>query len=373
MSALQVVLSLGPGGTERLVIEIAKRTAPVLGAAVCCLDEPGAWAAELSDRGIVVEALHRTPGFHPGLGLRIAEVAARHGARVLHCHHYSPYVYGQIAALRRPGLRVVFTEHGRLSDAPPSAKRRIANLVLGRLPARIYAVSRHLRRHMVAEGFPPHRVGVVYNGIDVGPPPAPEDRAEARRLLSVPGDRFLVGTVGRLDPVKDLAMLIAAVAALRRDVPAAELVVVGDGPERERLAEAARAAGVAGAVRFTGHRGDVRRLLPALDIYANSSTHEGVSLTILEAMAAGLPVVATAVGGNPEVVRDGETGVLVPARAPDALARAARDLAAAPAARRALGEAGRRRVETAFTIDRMVADYVRAYGLAGDRARGEAA
>ncbi len=177
----------------------------------------------------------------------------------------------------------------------------------------------------------------------------------------MPPDRFVVGTVARLDPVKDLRTLLEAFAALRRAGPGALLAIAGDGPERGRLADAARHGGAADAVRFVGHRGDARRLLPGLVVYANSSTSEGVALTILEAMAAGRAVVATRVGGTPEVVVDGETGLLVPARSPAALAAALGALAADRDRTAARGAAGRRRLERRFTVARMVAAYERIY------------
>src|SRR4051812_16774442 len=122
---LQVVLTLAPGGTERLVIQIVQQLSERFDMAVCCLDEPGAWADDLSRGGVPVTALHRAPGFHPSIAWRIAALARRHRASVLHCHHYSPFVYGRLAAMLVPGTRVVFTEHGRLSDAAPSGKRRV--------------------------------------------------------------------------------------------------------------------------------------------------------------------------------------------------------------------------------------------------------
>jgi glycosyltransferase involved in cell wall biosynthesis len=161
--------------------------------------------------------------------------------------------------------------------------------------------------------------------------------------------------------VKDLGTLTAAVAVLRRQRPDVRLVVVGDGPERDALEACARELGLGESVRFAGIRRDARRLLAGFDIYANTSIHEGVSLTILEAMAAGLPVVATAAGGNPEVVVDGETGLVVPVRAAEAVTGALARLAADPALARRLGTAGRRRLEERFSIDRMVAEYVQVY------------
>ena len=138
-------------------------------------------------------------------------------------------------------------------------------------------------------------------------------------------------------------------------------MIVGDGPEQELLQRTARELGAGDRVRFFGYSAQVRALLPGFDIYANSSVSEGVSLTILEAMAAALPVVATRVGGTPEVVIEGTTGRMVGARAPAEMAAALTGLATSPAERLALGRAGRGRVESAFTIDRMVDDYAREY------------
>lgn len=356
---LQVVLALHPGGTERLVVELVRRCAPDIATAVCCLDERGAWGDALRRDGFDVAALGRTPGFHPALALKVARAAAGHGATVLHCHHYSPFVYAWLAWLRLPSVRIVFTEHGRLSDAPPSRKRLIANQVLSRGPHQVFTVSAELKEHIVAEGFPATKVGVIYNGIDIGPLPSANDRRRVRASLALPDDVFVVGTVARLDPVKNLDVLVEAVASLNGRRPAT-LLVIGDGETRTRLESAADRAGAAGAIRFLGHRDDARDLLAGCDAYANSSISEGVSLTILEAMAAGLPVVATRVGGTPEVV-DETCARLVPSRNPDAMTAALAELADAPDLRRALGRGGRMRVETRFALDRMVREYRDAY------------
>ncbi len=211
---LQVVLSLNAGGTERLVVELVRRLQQDIPMAVCCLDEPGIWASELTSAGVPVDALHRGPGFVPQLGHAIAQLAARHGAAVAHCHHYSPFIYGGLARLWRPRMRMVYTEHGRLSDAPPSAKRRLANTVFGKLATAVFAVSEELRQHMVEEGFSERTTAVIYNGIDVGPLPGVRQRDAIRQELGVAEDTLVVGTIARLDPVKDLGTLIKAIALL---------------------------------------------------------------------------------------------------------------------------------------------------------------
>ena len=352
---LQVVLSLNPGGTERLVLELSKRLGADVCPAVCCLDEPGAWASELSEHRIDVQTLHRRPGFHTALGGAIARIASKYSANVMHCHHYSPFVYGCLARLWKPSVRVVFTEHGRLSDAKPSRRRAVANQFFSRIPAASFAVSRDLRDHLIEEGFPARSIDVIYNGIALGSIPSTLERQNMRSQLGVGDETFVVGTVARLDPVKDLGTLIRAFSSVR-NVPDAVLLIVGDGSERMALESLAASLGVGERTRFLGQRNDARTWLAACDAYVNSSISEGVSLTILEAMAAGLAVVATRVGGTPEVVTE-ECARLVPARDPQQLADALQALASDAEGRARLGIAGRRRAEERFSLDRMVREY----------------
>ncbi|MDO8835672.1 MAG: glycosyltransferase [Vicinamibacterales bacterium] len=370
LRVMHVVLSLSPGGAERLVVELSTRLHRDLPAGVCCLDEPGAWAADVLAAGIPVTVLGRQPGFHPGLGLRLAAEARRQGAGVLHCHQYTPFVYGSLAGLRSPRLRLVFTEHGRLAGAVPSAKRRVVNSVLSLRAERIVAVSEELRQFMLQEGFPAARVDVIHNGIDPGPEVSPDGRAQARGLLGLAPHTPVIGTVARLDTVKRLDILVDALAVVRYELPSAHLVIVGDGPERQRLEGLVDERGLRGGVTLTGARHDARALVPAFDVFANTSDSEGVSLTILEAMAASRPVIATRVGGTPEVLTP-HTGVLVPPGDSRAAAGAVAALLRDPAARQALGDAARQRVVEHFSFARMAQRYLEAYrGVGGKQEAG---
>lgn len=299
------------------------------------------------------------------LGAHIASLARRQRADVLHCHHYTPFVYGALAAWQRPWPAVLFTEHGRLTNAPPSRKRRTANRLLARIPKNVYAVSGDLARHVSAEGFA--TVDVVHNGIDPGAEPTAASRAHARRTLGIDPTAFVVATVARIDPVKDLTTLVRAFGHVEATVSNARLVIVGDGPDRAGVEALANQLGIADRIVITGVRSDARELIHAADVYVNSSITEGISLTILEAMAAKLPVVATRVGGTPEIIADETCGVLVASGDPAGLAGAICRLEAAPAWRVALGETARARVCASFALDRMVNTYAEAYERAGAR------
>lgn len=362
---LHVILSLQPGGAERLVIELCQRLAGEVRSAVCCLDEAGAWAAELSDAGIEVITLGRRPGFRPSLARRVARIASGLNARVLHCHQYSAFVYGTLAQVARPGLRVIVTEHGRLDAAPAGRRRQVANRLLNLLPGQVFAVSTELRARLIEEGFPAGRVHVTHNGVDPGPEASRERRARARNSLGLDGNELVIGAAGRLHKVKDYATLISALGALRRQGVPARLVILGDGPDKEELAGCVRARGLDEVVLLPGYRADVRDLLPAFDVFVNSSVYEGVSLTLLEAMAASLPVIATRVGGTPEVVDDGVTGLLIPPASATALEGAARSLLSNVRQREIFGRNGRARVVRHFGLDAMVRQYADVYRQLG--------
>jgi glycosyltransferase involved in cell wall biosynthesis len=222
---------------------------------------------------------------------------------------------------------------------------------------------------MAAEGFRRDGIDVVYNGIEPGPPDNTLARQERRAQLGISAEQFVVGTVARLDAVKDLGTLLQA-AALMRAESAIHVVIIGDGPERTALEHESEKLDLGNRVRFLGRRDDAREWLWACDAYVNCSISEGVSLTILEAMAASLPIVATRVGGTPEVV-DETCARLVPARNPTAVAEAIVAFFHDPNGRQSFGRRARQRLEERFTIDRMVNEYASTYqcATAGRRRR----
>jgi glycosyltransferase involved in cell wall biosynthesis len=238
----------------------------------------------------------------------------------------------------------------------------LANRLLLSRRDRVVGVGAAVRQALIAnEGLPARRVEVLYNGIDVDAFAAAPDRAAARRELGVGLDDFVLLQVARLDYLKDHATAVRTLARVVKQVPRARLVLVGDGPERPGIENLIRELNVGDAVRFLGLRKDVDRLLHGADLFLLTSVSEGIPLTVIEAMAAGLPVVATDVGGLREVVADGLTGLLAPAKGDAGLAACVARLAGDAELRRAMGAAGRARAKDHFDEPRMAAEYGRIY------------
>jgi L-malate glycosyltransferase len=282
---------------------------------------------------------------------------------LIHAHQYSPFFYAAMGRWAAGRIPVLFTEHGRCHPDFPRRKRIVANrLLLGR-GDRVLAVGRAVRGALIAnEGIPAERIEVIYNGIDLEAYRDGQSQREAtRRQLGLADDDVAVIQVARLDSLKDHPTAVAAMAELAPGHPRARLLIVGEGAERARIEAAVRERGVSGSVRLVGLRTDVPRLLSAADVFLLTSISEGIPLTLIEAMAAGLPCVSTRVGGIPEVVVDGETGVLAEPSKPESVAAALGKLVADASLRRRLGEAGRGRALRLFDDQAMHAAYDRIY------------
>lgn len=356
---------MGIGGTERVVRDLARyfndegfRTS------VVCLDTLGEFGEELRAAGVATPVLGRRPGVDLAVARRLARLCRDERIDVIHAHQYTPYFYAALACVLAPPLKVIFTEHGRFEPDIAGLRRVVCNQLLRPVTSAYTAVSEFTRVRLVrVERMPRARIVVIYNGVDVeGADRAPEP-ATARAALGIDPAVPIVLSVGRLDRVKDFGTLVEAMAKVVIDVPEALLLVAGDGDAgyRDELRGQAETLGIAAHVRFLGSRRDVPTLLAACDAFALTSITEATSMTILEAMAAGRPVVATHVGGNPELVVPGSTGVLVPVGDSGAVAEALADLLGDPAKAAVLGAAGRRRVVERFTRTAAFAAYADLY------------
>jgi glycosyltransferase involved in cell wall biosynthesis len=242
---------------------------------------------------------------------------------LLHLQGHGARLFGRLAArvTGRPAIVHVHADYRRMPKGYPWYVRA-ADRTCARLAARVFLVAEALRPFAVQDmGLGSRPIEIWHNPVDRRRfhPPSPDQRAESRAALGLRSETPVAITVGRLDRLKGVDLQVAAWADVGRAVPGATLLVIGEGPERSGLERAAAALG--GAIRFLGFREDVERLLWAADVAVLSSRQEALSLAAVEAMAAGLPVVATDVGGSPEVVRNGITGLIVPPEDVGALAQ----------------------------------------------------
>ncbi|HUE73638.1 MAG TPA: GT4 family glycosyltransferase PelF [Pirellulaceae bacterium] len=361
----QLVHTLNVGGAELLARQFAEAARDRYRFVFVCLDAPGVMAEELAAQGYAIEVIGRKAGFDLACAWRLGRVLRRHGVELVHAHQYAPFFYAMLA--RMMGMRhlpIIFTEHGRDYPDYPRLKRKVANRLLLRRCDRVVAVGNCVRDALIQnEGLPPDRVEVIYNGVDISRyDPQRPLRDAVRKELGYDQGEILIMQVARLNRLKDHPTALRAMARLAKDCPQARLVLVGDGEERPALEKLTDELGLRGVVRFLGTRSDVARLLQAADIFLLSSISEGIPLTIIEAMATGLPCVATDVGGIAEVIIDGETGRLADARDADALADRLRALIGEPERARRMGAAGCIRAEGHFSDAAMHASYGKIYG-----------
>ncbi len=381
---LFVALSLDVGGAERhlssVLPELAQRGWPV---SLYCMNRLGAFAAEVGAAGVEVigPPVEREPGVQ-GTGRRLYGTA-RAGARLV----------GVIRRLK-PAIAHLFLPEAYLIGAPMALLQRVPVCVMSRRGLNLYqrnwpgaasierrlhprmsavlANSRRVADDLEAEGCRPDQIGLIYNGVALAGLGEPIDRVAVRRSLGIAPDALVAIVVANLIHYKGHADVLDALARIRDRLPEAmQLVCIGrDEGARAGLEQKARVLGLIGMVSFLGMRRDVPELLAAADLSILASHEEGFSNAVIEAMAAGLPLVVTDVGGNAEAVADGETGFVVPPRSPVPLSEAILKLVAEPGLRLRFGAAGQRRVRERFSLAASVDRYETVYRglLTGRRA-----
>lgn len=351
IKVLHIVLGLQVGGLEKFVLDLIDNYPADMQVVIVCLEGNGELGQQRDD--LEIYEIHKSSGLSLNAIWQLFSLARHCKIDLIHTHNPAPHFYGALAGslLRIP---VVHTKHGR--NYPADKKKVWQNRFSSFLTNRIVAVSRDAAEVCLSvEKIPASKVSVILNGIDTTKF-HPKEKIHAAK----PG-KVLVGIVARLSVEKDHQTLLLACKLLAEDITGFHLNIIGDGPLRESLEKMVRQLGIESVISFCGMRHDVPEQLRDLDIFVLSSTTEGISLTLLEAMATGLPIVATNVGGNPEVVVDGETGFIVPSKNPRELADKLLRLIADEDLRRQMGERGRKRVEEHFGIKETVRQYQELY------------
>ena len=353
-----VLLSLDPGGLENGVVNVINRLDEGrFLSSVTCLKHSGPFAARIKRSDVEVHAMGLTGGNDLALPLRLARLFRRTGTDIVHTRNAESFYYGFVAA-KLAGVRaLVHSEHGRI--LPDTPRRMHVQRWMLRFTNASFAVSEQLRRDMVQHvGVSPRRMEVIYNGVDVERFEQLK-RSEARKLLGAADGEIMIGSVGRLVAVKNYELLVRAYGRLA--ATGTRLVFIGEGQERPKLEAAAAACGASARVVLLGHREDVAHLLPGLDIFVLPSLSEGMSNTLLEAMAAGVAVVASDVGGNGEIIVDKETGLLFASGDEAGLHDRLATLLADPGRRAQLAQAGKSRAIGTFSMGAMVRGYESLY------------
>ncbi|RIL04734.1 hypothetical protein DCC79_16495 [bacterium] len=309
------------------------------------------WIQAARDAGLDAGQVIDPGPFSLGVVRRVARRIGASGADVLHTHDYKTNILGGLAA-RRPdrSLPWVATVHLHTDTTRRLRVYRTLDLFLLRLADRVVTVSRDQCHMLLRRGVDRRRIALIPTVIDSGAFAARMgDAAASRSALGLPGDAAVITLIGRLTPQKGVEDLLDAARLVCDARPEARFLIAGHGPLREDLEARAAGLGLNGAVRFLGYCADIPPLLAASDIVVLPSRAEGLPLVLLEALAAGRPVVASRVGGIPDVVRDNETGLLVPPNAPDRVADGLLDLLAHPDRAQAMGLAGRSLVRRQFS------------------------
>lgn len=362
LKILHITFDMGFGGTEQVIRQlISQLDADRFQNHIACIDgRIGALGKLLEEQGIPLYAHPRRPGLDFKLIGWLRKLIKEHGFDVVHCHQYSPYSYGWFAHWGT-GARLVFTEHGRFHPDRHRKKARWLNPLMARTTSHLVAISGATRDALVEyEYLPANRIDVIYNGIK-GLQADPEKQRTLRAELSVKDSDTIIGTVARLDAVKNQALMLKATRQLVDAGYPIKLLLVGDGPEREALEAQCESLGLQERVIFTGFQTAPGDYLSLMDIFLLPSFTEGTSMTLLEAMSLGIPAVATRVGGTPEIVVHGETGLLVNSDDLPAFKQVIEQLLNDKPLFDQMSKAAKQRFETTFTAQAMAEQYEHLY------------
>jgi glycosyltransferase involved in cell wall biosynthesis len=355
--------SIAIGGAEKLVVDLAEsldpsrfRTTVCLTRAITTYDRANqslSWRRrdQLRAAGVEVLELGRRSRANATAWARLLRFMHTEDVAVIHAHKFGSNFWGAVTgALGR--TPVVLAHEHSWSFEGQQMRQLVDRLVISRLADAVIAVSRADRQRMIdVVGIPPERIVFIPNGI---PAPVRGDPHAVRRSTGISETAPVLVSVGNLLPAKAYDVMLQALALVRPSFPEVRLLVAG-GRDPRQLQRLAAQLGIEDAVTFLGLRTDIPDVLAAANIAVSSSDHEGSPLAAMEYLGAGLPVIATAVGGMPDLITSGETGILVQRRDPSALASAIQQLLANPDQARAMGEQGRIRQRRDFSLDAMVA------------------
>ncbi|MDI6780493.1 MAG: glycosyltransferase [bacterium] len=366
INVVHLVYSLDPGGLENGVVNIVNgMDMECFNPMICCLKSGGILKERVKSSIEVIE-VDKKGKQELGVLFRLKKIFKDRDVHVVHTHNWGTCCEGVIGARLAsvPVPVVIHQEHGTFVDSVGSKKRRIwGERIVLRYADQVMTLSEDLKEKMIKIlGIPGEKIKVILNGVDIEKFSfLAEKRTRKRQELGIAEDRLVVGTVGRLEAVKNQRMLIQAMPELLKKFPDVMTVIIGDGILKAELINMAKELGLSEHILFPGVRNDVAEILSAMDLFIISSLTEGICNAILEAMSCGLPVIATDVGGNPEIVLDGKTGLLVALSDMVGFVAAIEDLLGNKEKRKEYGRNGQEMVEQRFSLQRMVREYESLY------------
>jgi sugar transferase (PEP-CTERM/EpsH1 system associated) len=361
---MHVVHSLQTGGMENGVVNLINRMDwERFRHSICCISTSGEMEKRILRNDVRVFEMKKGDGNSFTLPMRLAALFRRERVDIVHTRNWGT-VDGILGARMALITKVVHGEHGREANDPDglNKKRNFLRRALGPFVNRYIAVSRDLEQWLVnVVGIKKNKVATIINGVDTDVFIPAENKSKSKIALGLLPEEIIIGAVGRLDPVKDYTTLINAFASLYNSYKNIKLMIVGNGPEENNLRKCVEHAGIKDRVSFLGRKDNIHELLRAMDIFVLPSLAEGISNTILEAFASGLPVIATNVGGNPELIKDKYTGFLFLPGDVDGLTVLLKNYVEDTNLMVSHGDAGRKTALNEFSLDDMVKSYENLY------------
>lgn len=350
------------GGTEQVIKNLIEGSDKnTFDMSIFCLEKPtGPFGEMLLEQGISIDSLQRKEGFDISLIKTIRKHITQHDINILHCHQYTPWVYGTLASIGTKS-KVIFTEHGRFYPDRSSWKRKFVNPVLTIFTDSITAISKATKQALVDyEYIPEHKIKVIYNGI-IPVKVDPSRTTELKKELGINESKTVIGTIARLDPIKNHIMMFKAFELILKKHPNTVLILVGDGEERQSLETLVDKLDIREHVIFTGYISRPQHYLDCMDIFLLSSLSEGTSMTLLEAMSLAKPCVVTDAGGNGEIIADGINGHVTRNDDSQAFAGAILELLNDEKKREYMGLSSLQRYQQFFSALSMIENYQRLY------------
>jgi len=359
---MHITYDMRIGGTEMVIKNIIDGCDKnIFEMSVLCIESPlGPFAEELQKDDIEFFQLNRQPGFDTNLIKQIRQIIKNNKVDIIHCHQYTPWVYGVFAAAFS-NTKVIFTEHGRFHPDSSTWKRKLINPILNLFTDQVTAISKATKEALIEfENIPEKSITVIYNGIT----PLTVVQTEVDKLkidLGIPENNTVLGTIARFDPIKNHTMMLRAFALVLEQQPNTTLIIVGDGKERENIEACIKQLNLANKVILTGYQTKPHNYLALMDIYLLSSFSEGTSMTLLEAMSLGKPCVVTDAGGNPEVIANGKNGFVTPNDDADEFAKRLVEIITTNTSALELGKISIKRFEEIFSERNMNQLYKKTY------------